>query len=426
MKKLLMLGTSYASCEMIKYAKSQGVYTVVTDYLEPTKSVAKLVADEFWMINTADIDLLEHKCREEGINAVICGISEFNLEVSMELCKRLNLPHYCTPEAWHYSRNKADFKALCRKLGAPVPKDYEISDALTDEELDKVQYPVMCKPVDLSGNRGISYCYSKNDLRQAYKYARSLTKSNKIIVEKMLHGEEWWSGYAISNGDIRLISLNAMYAQPGEPKNCYTITTTLSSHVERFVEEVNPKIEEVLRAVGCKEGYAWVQVMLDDDGHFYIIEMGYRLSGEMIFTTFKEFCNCNIIKMLVDYSLGMETKSQLPQSQKHPYKRIASGIELWTNKSGIIKEYRGIEELRKMPGVLFETLNQIGDSVSQYRPVGCISFCSEDVEDLISMLKKINDSIQVLNEEGEDMVIKYTNFDYLREIYKESIGDKYV
>ena len=45
MKKLLMLGTSKASCEMIEYAKSQGVYTIVTDYLEPEKSKAKLIAD---------------------------------------------------------------------------------------------------------------------------------------------------------------------------------------------------------------------------------------------------------------------------------------------------------------------------------------------------------------------------------------------
>ena len=61
MKKLLMLGTSLASIEMIEYAKSIGVYTIVTDYLEPEKSVAKLVADEYWMINTSELDILEKK-----------------------------------------------------------------------------------------------------------------------------------------------------------------------------------------------------------------------------------------------------------------------------------------------------------------------------------------------------------------------------
>ena len=122
MKKLLMLGTSYGTCEMLRYAKSIGVHTIVTDYNEPEHSLGKQISDEYWMINTGDLDTLEAKCREEGVNAVVCGISEFNLEMCMELCRRLGLPCYCTPEAWHFSRDKDDFKRLARSLGAPLPE----------------------------------------------------------------------------------------------------------------------------------------------------------------------------------------------------------------------------------------------------------------------------------------------------------------
>ena len=75
MEKLLMMGTGLASKEIIEYAKSQGVFTIVTDYLDPEKSTAKQVSDDYWMINTGDLDSLEKKCREEGITAVICGVS---------------------------------------------------------------------------------------------------------------------------------------------------------------------------------------------------------------------------------------------------------------------------------------------------------------------------------------------------------------
>ena len=123
MKKLLMLGTSYGTGLMLDYAKSQGVHTIVTDYLEPEHSPGKLIADEYWMINTGDLDALEAKCRAENVNAVVCGISEFNLEMCMALCKRLGLPCYCTPEAWHYSRDKVDYKKLATSLGAPLATD---------------------------------------------------------------------------------------------------------------------------------------------------------------------------------------------------------------------------------------------------------------------------------------------------------------
>ena len=66
MEKLLMLGTSLGSEDIIEYAKSQGIYTIVTDYLPPEKSTAKLISDEYWMINTGELDVLEAKCREES------------------------------------------------------------------------------------------------------------------------------------------------------------------------------------------------------------------------------------------------------------------------------------------------------------------------------------------------------------------------
>lgn len=423
-KKLLMLGTSMISCEMISYAKSLGVYTIVTDYLPPEKSIAKKVADEYWMINTSEIDILEKKCREEGVTGVICGISEFNLEMCMELCLRLGFPCYCTPEAWRFSRDKALFKSLCREIGVPVAEDYQVSDKLSEEELSKVKFPVVVKPVDMSGNRGVSYCYDKDDLIRAYKYARSISKNDKIIVERMLQGEEWYSSYAFSNGEATLLALNAMYSQPGEPKNCYTVTTTATNHVEQYIKEINPKIEKLLKAVGCKEGYAWVQAMLDKDGNFYILEMGYRLDGDQMFVTYRDLLDFDIVHELVDMALGNKTSIFLPPSQKRAFKKCACGLELWTNKEGIIKEIRGLDVMENVPGVFVECLHHIGDKIIKYRPLCNISFTTDTIEEMCDLIDMVNREVAFLNENDEDTVIKYTDFDYLKRVYSEGLEGK--
>lgn len=424
-QKLLMLGTSLLSKEMVEYAKSQGVYTIVTDYLEPEKSRAKLVSDEYWMINVAEVDLLEQKCREEGITAVICGISEFCLEVCMELCKRLSLPTYCTPEAWHFSRDKDDFKKLCTEVGAPIAKDYYLTDALTEEELNSVEFPVVVKPVDMSGNRGISYCYNKEELIEAYKYARSVSKSDKIIIEKMLKGKEWYSNYAIVDGEIRLLTLNGMYAEPGHLKNLYSITTTVSDNVERFCKEINPKIEEVLKKVGCKQGLAWVQVMLDEDDHFYIIEMGYRLPGDMTFIPYVEMFNLDVTKWLVDYSLGIKKPiSEMPNSQTAAYKQCGCCYSLWTHKEGVIAEINGIEEILSHKGFGYFSLNQVGSHMALHRPVGVVTFTSEDIEEMFEKIKLVNETVTIMDTEGENIYIRYTDFDYLRKIYQDGLEGK--
>lgn len=424
MKKLLMLGTSSISCEMVEYAKSKGVYTIVTDYLPPEKSTAKLIADEYWMINTSELDVLEKKCREEGVTAVICGISEFNLEMCMALCKRLGFPCYCTPEAWHYSRDKEDFKTLCKKVGAPVATDYQVSDALTDEELDNVVFPVVVKPVDMSGNRGVSYCYNKEDLIAAYKNVRALSKSSKIIIERMLHGDEWYSSYAIADGKISLLALNAMYCQPGVPKNCYTVTTNVTNHIEQYIREINPKIEEVLKAVGCREGYAWTQAMLDEDGKFYIIEMGYRLDGDHAFKYTDVIHNMHIIHDLVDLALGEKKHVTLPSPQRHAFTKCGCGLELWTDKGGALTEIKGLDVMRNTPGVFVECLHNIGDTIIQYRPMCNISFTTETIDEMCALIDKVNKEVAFINEKGEDTVIKYTDFDFLKRVYKEGLEGK--
>lgn len=76
--KLLMLGTTgRGTKELLLEAKRRGIYTIVTDNLSVEKAPLKLLADEYWMISTADIDILEEKCREEGVAAIMNGISTF-------------------------------------------------------------------------------------------------------------------------------------------------------------------------------------------------------------------------------------------------------------------------------------------------------------------------------------------------------------
>ena len=112
--------------------------------------------------------------------------------------------------------------------------DYYISDGFAEDELNLIVFPVVVKPVDLSGNRGVSFCYNKEQLIEAYEYVKRLSKNPKIIVERMLHGREWYSYYAIAQGEIRQIALNAMEKQPGELKNLYSFTTTVTDNIEKF------------------------------------------------------------------------------------------------------------------------------------------------------------------------------------------------
>lgn len=417
--KLLFLGTSNGTCEMVRYAKSQKIYTIVTDYLTPEKSVAKLIADEYWMINTSDIDSLEKKCKANGVTAAFCGVSERNLTFCIELCRRLNLPFYCTKEARSISFNKAVFKQKCREIGAPVAKDYFISDEFREDEVCNIEYPVVVKPVDQAANLGISFCNNLSDLKDAFKLVRKVSTNPAIVVERMLHGEEWFSTYAIKKGKVRFLSLNAMYHEPGYPSSLYCITTTATHHVEQYLSEINPKIEELLQYIGCTEGYAWVQVMRDDDdGKFYIIEMGYRLDGDLLYLPLKNLINYDVTKAMIDFACGIEDDdNKLPEPQCHAMKKCGVGQRLWTKKACTITGIEGFDKIAEIPGVNVEMRRHIGDHEDEYRPLGTITYTSEDIDDMIQMINKINDIVHVYDENHEDILVKFTDTGTIKKAY---------
>lgn len=425
MKKLLILNSNISSKEIIEYARSQGIYTIAADRRDVHKFSAKQWADEAWKIDLLDLDALEEKCREANVDGVICGVSEFTLDIALELSGRLKTPFYCTKESMVYSRDKDVFKKAWGALGVPLPEDYYLSPELTDEELEKVKYPVVVKPVDCCSNTGISYCHNKEELREGYKFALSVSNSPKIIVERMLEGEEWYSYYGLVDGEVSLLALNAMYAQPGYPKNIYSIVTTVSDHVAKFCREINPQIENALKAIGCKEGIAWVQEMLDKDGKFYVIEMGYRGDGALIYLPYKELLGIDCIKLQVDASLGIKNSpSILPPSQTRAYEGISTAYMMWSKKESTIREIVGLEEVKSWPGITVGQWKDDGDEVHKHTSMATICFSSKSIDEMCEMIKRINDTIKYIDIDGEDILIHYDQYDYLREVYQKGINEK--
>lgn len=428
MKKMLILGSSNGSVEMVKYAKSQGIYTIVTDYFSRDRSKAKALADESWEISTADVDALEKKAREEGVNAVICGVSEFNQGKTIELCSRLGLPCYCDKKSWSYATNKAEFKALCRKIGAPVPKDYYLTDALTDEELDSVKFPVVVKPVDQSSNKGITFCYNKEELIQAYKYARSVSEDSRIVVERLLHGEEFDVYYSLADGESSLIAMVGSYTQPEKPGYCYILNSTLVRHTKQYVEELDKHAKRLIQEMGCREGMCWFEIFWDEtDKSFYIIEMGYRLTGDMTFLPMKEAFGVDYIRWMVSYACnGYNDPKDLPVPEVGFIERSANSYILWTDRKGIITEINGIEEVNEIPDVSIQLMRNVGDEVDIYRPIAIALFAADNCNELCQIVEKINQLVTIKDENGENMIIYFSDFDTVKNRSKLAVEEQNV
>lgn len=415
MKKLLMLGTSTGSVQIVQYAKSVGIHTIVTDFYPVEKSEAKRFADECWDISTADVDALEKKCKAEHVDGVFAGVSEFNLDRVLELTSRLHLPCYIDKHAWGFARNKHDFKEICKKVGAPVSPDFCCNGYPSAEEMDKIVYPVVVKPVDKSSNRGLTFVNSKDELLKAIDKVKSVSDNKNIIIERKLHGQEVTAYYAISNGEPSLVSFYSMNSEPGMPIYTYSLTTTVSdSLLDKYVSEVDEKVKQVIKEIKCKDGIAWFEIIHDEDGHFYLLEMGHRLPGDMMFVPLTDVTGFNSIAWLVDYAIGKEHMIyDLPASQTHPYAKCGCSYMLWTKKAGSISEVVGLDKYKNNENFFVHEIAFVGSDVQQYRPVAIITFTKETCQEMCDVIKDINDTVHYFDQTGNDMLIYFDDYSHL-------------
>lgn len=419
-EKVLILGSDFGTISVVKEAHEAGMYVIVADLMETSPS--KQEADEAWLISTTDIDFLEKRCREENVTSIMFGASDFNISNCRELCKRLNLPIYCdNDETWNVARDKRAFKIICKKVGAPVATDYDFTDGQLMEVAGKISYPVVVKPSDKSGNRGMNYCQNQDELIAAYQYARSISEKS-IIVERQLKGDEYNVHYVLAGGEARLLYFSSTHHEPGYASNLYSFKCTTSNHLRQYVDEVNESVKRVFREAGCKEGIVWVDIMRDEDGKFYLLEMGYRFGGVMTYRPYELVSGFNTIKWMLDIARGIRhTKADLPLELSQACEGCAASYHLFTKHAGVAKCVEGVEKLDSMDGVFVDMPKRSGTTVREKATMGLVGIYGKDIEDLCKKVAFVNDVLNIKDEEGKELVITYDDYEALREEYNSGL-----
>jgi len=418
-EKILMLGSCKAGEELITEASRRGIYTILADNCEYEYSKFKIKTDERWIIDTSKVDDLERKCVESGVTAIINAISTFNIGTTMELCQKLDLPCYCSPEDWYFTIDKLAFKKLCVENQVPVATPYTVSNPPTKQELDKIVFPVVVKAIDQSANRGMSYCNSIEELLPAIVYARSVSKSTDIIIERKLEGIEYGAHYAMANGKASMFCFASMLSEPGEPGNCYSLTTTVADNLAKYMKEVDPYFKNSLAAGNMNEGVAWIEMILDSDGHFYVLEMGYRLSGDMMAIPLKDVTGFDSYNWLLDISTGKKHSAEdLPDNQSAKYSKQGSSYIIWSNNtSGVISKISGIELIENIPNMKIIYDVQEGNVYRSNQYLITFVFSTDTLNEMLEVISLINKNIAILNDKGENICIYYDDFNTVERMY---------
>lgn len=420
-KKLLILGGTAASLDVVRIAKGMGVYTIVTD--DRPSGVSKDEADEAYMISTTDMEGLLELIKMKSVDGVFCGPSEFNIFNTMKLCNIAGLPFYFTRDQWDICQNKASFKALCKKYGVPCVPDYPIEGDIATSDLSHLKYPVIVKPVDSSGSRGITVCYSEDEVRKAYAHALSYSKSKNVIIEKYIqnNGDGLSVWYIASDGEAYLSLTGDKYVIDPVNRTALTSAATLypSKYTKQYIDTIDSNVREMVMSIGLKDGVFFLQALVDE-GNIYFHEMGLRLSGGLIYKITEPTTGVNDVKMMIRYALGGQMCTPDERDKISPYLNGKYGGSLcFPLKAGVISEIYGIEEIKGMEVVSdFIQYYQLGDEIAEDKVgtmsqhFGRIKIVAGNKKEVASAMEKVQEILKVKDQDGRDMI--YMRFDTTR------------
>ena len=404
-KKLLVLGANPETASLVKKANQMGVRTIVTDY--NPDAYAKSFAWKALNIDAADVDALEGVARSLGIDGVCVGVAEALLPAYCELCQRLGLPAFSNLAVFTTLTNKDKFKDLCRKFGVPVPEEY-LSDSIPQEA-----YPVVVKPADACSSKGISVCYSSEGLGDSLLRAREASKSRRVIVEKMLDGQEIVMYYAAQQGNAFPVAMCDRYTWRRSPEAIQLPTAYIfpSLYLPSALEQVDDCVRKMMCGVGIQNGTIFLQGFACSDGAIRFYEPGYRLNGAQEHMILGPITGVDAKEMYIRFALTGRVAdydlASLADANIHGKYACKLSPLIRVGKIGRIE---GLERISQMEGVLSVNPSyRPGDEVTgedTLRQIACRFFIIADTpSELAQRIDEIHQVFRVVDQEGSDMLV---------------------
>ena len=364
MKRVLMLGGSVYQTYAIKEAVKQGHYVITCDYL-PDNPGHKF-AHEYHNVSTTDKDAVLDLARKLKVDGVVAYASDPAAPTAAYVCEKLGLPTSPYKSVEILSK-KHLFRKYLAEHGFNVPQarsytTYE--DAL--EEIDLFNLPVMVKPVDSSGSKGINKLIDKLQLKAFVEDALSYSRDKIFLIEEFIvkNGPQI-SGDAFSvDGELVFHCLgNEFYSKKVDKDFAPLGECWPTVMPKEVIDTLEVDLQRLISLLGMKSNAYNVEAIYGEDGKVYILELGARSGGSLIPQVTTLATGVDMVPYVIKAALG-EDCSDLKMA---PVRGFWSNYMAHSNKTG---KYAGIEyddDFEKKHVVDYVTDTKIGEPVHKYR-----------------------------------------------------------
>ena len=356
-KKIMLLGGIHYLLPVIKAAHEQGYYVITADYLPD--NIAHKYSDEYVNVSITDKEAVLKAAQEHQIDGIISFGVDPGVVAAAYVQEKMGLPSMGPYESVVILQNKDLFRAFLQEHGfnCPKSKGYStIDEALKDTEW--LTWPMIVKPTDSAGSKGVTRVDSISEYEAAVKYAFEKSIKGHVIVEQYLDkvGCSSDTDSLLLDGKFRFMSFNAQRfdadaANPYAP-SAYTWPSTFPEHEAYLTSE----LQRLMDLLHMQTSVFNIETRIASDGKPYIMECTPRGGGNRLCEMLRYATGVDLITAQVRAAVGDEVQSSIfnsasVQSSIPVYNGNWAEIILHAEKNGI---YDGIEIAKTLSAEVVE------------------------------------------------------------------------
>jgi biotin carboxylase len=361
---MLILGASEDQLPVYLEARRRGIPTIGVDVRGDRPALAH--TDEWLPVSTRDHEGIVAALGGRRPSAVVAAASDAGLWTWHELSRRFETPYRYPAGAVRASVDKSAFHEVARAAGIPGYRWCQSTDrAALTRAAHEFGFPVVVKPPDTSGSKGVSLVERPADLPGALAYAGSFTAAGgPLLVEEFLAGRNLTVDVFMRDGDAAFTGITEKRIVPG-PHFVIGGHLCPAPIADATRAALAGAAERLCRAIDLTDGSANLDVVLRDDGTFAVIEANARLCGNSVPLLMRHVYGVDTVAALVSLATGEPFADLLVPTRRETGIIHVLASPLATD--GVLSAVSGVGEVRELPGVVCcEVYAEPGDPVRPF------------------------------------------------------------
>jgi biotin carboxylase len=351
---LMIIGAGSYQLPGIIKAKEMGITTLAIDR-DPDAPGLK-IADISCNVDILDIPGAIRVAKEHAITGVMTISSDLAVPAVAAVAQELDLPGI-SPSVAAIATNKALMRETFLKHRVPSPLFCRVRTAEeAHAATETIGFPVVVKPVDNAGSRGVNKVELKTEMMEAFQTARSFSRTGEVIVEGFIEGIECTIEAMTYNNRTEILGIS----EKKKPAGHYQVATDLTyppSFSNECILEIKRVITHAIKSMGINFGPTHSEVIVTPDFRVMLVEVAARGGGFRVFS--------DIIPLVSGVDATTENiKMCLGQKPDIVAKYQRSAVlRFFAPRPGILKEVIGFDKAKKVPNTEVGLFKSVGDTI---------------------------------------------------------------